>query len=281
MVLSVVLDSCVIYPMPLCDTLMRAAEAELYELHFSQEILDGATRNLLKDGRMKTDAQAAYFQEQIKTNFPDAMVEVPEYLVAAMTNDPGDHHVVAAAIVAKAEVIVTSNLDDFPVKSLAPYKIEAWHPDDFLVYLDEQHPGTMIKIIWEQSNALKLPRSVPETLDRLEKNNLKRKNRVPKFTCSIRCQFYCDEIVQTAKKALKSQFAKKAPEGGRCFEGERYRLWQKEGILTITAKDNRGEILRLENGGIGGYLLAVDVEAFQRFEQSLETELEQAKTQKS
>ncbi|WP_335121473.1 hypothetical protein [Nostoc sp.] len=53
---------------------------------------------------------------------------------------------------------------------------------------------------------------------------------------------------------MKSQFAKKAPEGGRCFEGERYRLWQKEGILTITAKDNRGEILRLENGGIGGYL---------------------------
>jgi hypothetical protein len=27
--------------MPLCDTLMRAAEAELYELHLSQEILDG------------------------------------------------------------------------------------------------------------------------------------------------------------------------------------------------------------------------------------------------
>jgi len=75
--------------MPLCDTLMRAAEAELYELHFSQEILDGATRNLLKNGRMKTDAQAAYFQEQIKTNFPDAMVEVPSQLIAAMTNIPG------------------------------------------------------------------------------------------------------------------------------------------------------------------------------------------------
>jgi hypothetical protein len=48
MVLSVILDSCVIYPMPLRDTLMRAAEAELYELHFSQEILDRATRNLIK-----------------------------------------------------------------------------------------------------------------------------------------------------------------------------------------------------------------------------------------
>nr|WP_322721990.1 hypothetical protein [Nostoc sp. ChiQUE02]MDZ8235040.1 hypothetical protein [Nostoc sp. ChiQUE02] len=243
--------------------------------------MDGATRNLVKDGRMKTDAQAAYFQQQIKTNFPDAIVEVPEYLVAVMTNDPGDHHVLAAAIVAKAEVIVTTNLDDFPIESLAPYEIEAWHPDDFLVYLDEQHPGTMIKIIWEQSNALKLPRSVPETLDKLEKNNLKRKNRVPKFTCSIRCQFYSDEIVQIAEKALKSKFAKKASEGGRCFEGKRYRLWQKGGILTITAKDNRGEILRLENGGVGGYLSSADVEAFQIFKQSLEQQLEQANIQKS
>ncbi len=86
--------------------------------------------------------------------------------------------------------------------------------------------------------------------------------------------------MQIAKKALNSQFAKKAPEGGRCFEGERYRLWRKGEILTITAKDNRGEILRLENGGIGGYLSSADVEAFQIFEQSLEKELQQAKTQK-
>ncbi|MBD2384303.1 PIN domain-containing protein [Cylindrospermum sp. FACHB-282] len=267
MVLSVVLDSCVIYPMPLCDTLMRAAEAELYELYFSQEILDGATRNLVKKGRM-TNAQESYFQEQIKTNFPDAMVEVPEYLVAAMRNDPGDRHVVAAAIVAKAELIVTANLKDFPLEALAPYDIEAWHPDDFLMYLDEQHLGTMIKVIWQQSNDLKRPATVPESLDKLEKNN-----RVPKFARSIRCQFYAEEIVRTAKQALKSQFAKKAPEGGRCFEGERYRLWQKGEILTITAKDNRGEILRLENGLIGGYLSSVDVEAFQMFEQSLKQQL--------
>jgi predicted nucleic acid-binding protein len=261
--------------MPLCDTLMRAAEAELYELHFSQEILDGATRNLVKDGRM-TEAKAAYFQEQIKTNFPDAMVEVPEYLVAAMTNDPGDRHVVAAAIVAKAEVIVTANIKHFPVEALAPYEIEAWHPDDFLVYLDEQNPGTMIQVIWQQSNELKHPRTVPESLDKLE-----RFNSVPKFAGSIRCQFYSEEIVQTAEKALKSQFAKKAPEGGRCFEGERYRLWQKGGILTITAKDNRGEILRLENGGVGGYLSSADIEAFQVFKKSLEQQLEQSKIQKS
>ena len=246
--------------MPLCDTLMRAAEAELYELHFSQEILDGATRNLIKNGRMKTDAQAAYFQEQIKTNFPDAMVEVPSQLIAAMTNNPRDHHVIAAAIVANAKVIVTVDMDGFPTQALDPWGIEAWHADDFLVYLDEQNPGTMMKIIWEQSNELKVQKSVPEIIDKLETTNLNRKNRVPKFTHTIRCQFYGDVIVQIAKKTL-DRLGKVAPDGGRYYEGKRYRLWQKGEILTITAKDNRGEILRFENGEIGGYISSADVEA--------------------
>jgi hypothetical protein len=89
---------------------------------------------------------------------------------------------------------------------------------------------------------------------------LNRKNRVPKFTRTIRCQFYGDEIVQSAKKTL-DKLGKVAPDGVRYYEGKRYSLWQKEEILTITAKDNRGEILRFENGEIGGYLSSADVEA--------------------
>lgn len=265
--------------MPLRDTLMRAAEAELYELHFSQEILDRVTRKLVQNGRMKTNAKAAYLQEEIKKYFPEAIVEVPEHLVTKMTNNPDDRHVIAAAIVAKAEVIVTVDMDGFPTEALAPWGIEAWHADDFLVYLDEQNPGTMIKIIWEQSNELKVPKSVPEIIDKLETTNLNRKNRVPKFTHTIRCQFYGDVIVQIAKKALNIGIV--APEGERYYEGTRYRLWQKGEILTVTAKDNRGEILRFENGEIGGYLSSADVEVFQRFEKSLEAQLQEAEIQKS
>lgn len=262
--------------MPLCDTLFRAAEAELYQIHFSQEILEGATRNLVKNGKM-TDAKAARFQEMLKMHFPEAIVEVPEQLVASMTNHPGDHHVVAAAVVAKAEVIVTADLDDFPAEALKPWDIEAWHPDDFLVYLNEQFPGKMIEVIRQQSGDLKNPPlTVVELLDKLEK-----KNNVTKFAGSIRFHEYSNVIVQIAKTTLKSKFARIAPKGGRYLEGEQYRLWQKAGILTITAKDNRGEILRVENGKIQGSLLSQDIKAFQIFEQSLEQELGQTKTQKS
>jgi hypothetical protein len=56
-VFPVVLDSCVLFPMTLRDTLLRAAEAGLYRSYWSQEILDGATRNLVMTGRM-TEEQA-------------------------------------------------------------------------------------------------------------------------------------------------------------------------------------------------------------------------------
>ena len=47
--------------------------------------------------------------------------------------DPGDTHVLAAALVGHADCIVTTNLRDFPAAILAPYGVEALHPDDFIV----------------------------------------------------------------------------------------------------------------------------------------------------
>lgn len=47
--------------------------------------------------------------------------------------DPDDRHVVAAAIRAGAQTIVTFNLRDFPSGVLSRYDIEAKHPDDFVL----------------------------------------------------------------------------------------------------------------------------------------------------
>lgn len=180
-IIPVVLDSCVIFPMPLCDTLLRAAEANLYRVHFSQEILDGATRNLVKKGKM-TEAKAARFQAMIKTHFPEAIVEVPEELVAAMTNHPADRHVVAAAIIAKAEIIVTTNLKHFPTEALAPFDLTAQHPDVFLTQMNELFPGLMTQIIQRQSKDLKNPPlSFTELLNKLS-------NQVPEFISQIRLE---------------------------------------------------------------------------------------------
>ncbi len=189
LVLPVLLDSCVILPMPLCDTLMRAAEAGLYRVHFSQKILDDATDNLVKQGKMTND-KALYFQRMLNKYFPEAMVDVPQQLIDAMTNHPRDRHVLAAAIVAKAEVIVTENLKDFPAQDLEVWGIRAWHQDIFLTYLDEMFPDKMLQIIREQAMALSRPPStVTELLDKLEKHN-----SVPNFASAIRDKMHGREF---------------------------------------------------------------------------------------
>lgn len=100
-VFPVLLDEGVLYPMYLRDTLLRMAEVELYRVYWSQEILDGATRNLVEAGRM-TSSKARRLREMLLKAFPEAMVEVPTELVSVMSNHPGDRHVLAAAVVAQA-----------------------------------------------------------------------------------------------------------------------------------------------------------------------------------
>ena len=54
---TAVLDASVLYPLPLRDTLLRVAEAELYDPCWSEQILDEVARNLTADHRV-TEAQA-------------------------------------------------------------------------------------------------------------------------------------------------------------------------------------------------------------------------------
>lgn len=262
----VLLDSCVMFPMYLRDTLLCTAEAGLYIPYWSQAILDGCTRNLVGKRKM-TDDLAINLQTAIKEAFPDAMVEVPAGLAEVMTNDPGDRHVLAAAVKAKADVIVTSNLKHFKAEDLATWNIEAQHPDAFLMHLYDLYPDSMVQVVQRQFKALrkKPPRNFAELLKMLSKE-------VPEFASNVLFCEYCDDVVQAARKTL-TKLGMAAPEGGRCYQGKRYRLWQQGQTLTITAKDDRGEILRVQDGQIEGKLSSKDVKAFQTFEQLLDQEL--------
>lgn len=179
---KVLLDSDAIFSLPLRDTLLRAAEANLYDLRWSQQILDDATRNLVNKGRM-TEQGAARLQQRFKEAFPKSMIEVPAETIAAMTNHPGDRHVVAAAVMAEAKTIVTFNLRHFPPESLIPWGIEAQHPDVFLCNLYRTFPNLLIQVVRQQSRALKNPPiSLTELLSKLGQ-------QVPEFVNRVQQQF--------------------------------------------------------------------------------------------
>jgi predicted nucleic acid-binding protein len=120
------LDTCVLYPAYLCDTLLRIAEAEAYRPLWSADVLNELRRNVVEAGipADRVDRRIAHMAR----SFPDAMVSGYESLIDGMTNDPKDRHVLAAAVRANAEVIVTFNVRDFPEPALKPYDILVVHP---------------------------------------------------------------------------------------------------------------------------------------------------------
>lgn len=146
----VVLDTCVLVPPALCDTLLRLAERRLYLPRLSPHTVVGLERDLVQ--RIGLAPERAQKRTQaIKDHFRDAIVSGSEVLIPAMTNDDKDRHVLAAAVRAGAEVIVTLNLKDFPTSALQPFRVEARHPDRFLIELFNLRPEVIIHSLHEQA----------------------------------------------------------------------------------------------------------------------------------
>ena len=58
--------------------------------------------------------------------------------------DPDDRHVLAAAILSRAEVVVTDNLRDFPPAALEPFGVEAMTADAFPARAHDLHPDEVL-----------------------------------------------------------------------------------------------------------------------------------------
>jgi hypothetical protein len=71
--------------------------------------------------------------------------------------DPDDRHVLAAAILAEAHIIVTANVKDFPSAILARHAISALTPADFLTSLTREFPQQLLEIVHEQAAAMRRP----------------------------------------------------------------------------------------------------------------------------
>ena len=64
--------------------------------------------------------------------FPEAMVTGYEHLEATVNCDTKDRHVLAAAVAAGADALVTVNLRDFPTDEMDRLEVDVLHPEQFL-----------------------------------------------------------------------------------------------------------------------------------------------------
>ena len=153
-----VLDACVLYPAPIRDLLLSLADAELYKPKWSALIQDEWSRNLLAN---RSDIPAAHLERtkgMMNTAFEDAEVDGYAVFIPALTlPDPDDRHVLAVALQSRADVIVTSNLKDFPAPYLSTFDIEVQHPDDFICNLINLNPAKALAAFRKQVARLKNP----------------------------------------------------------------------------------------------------------------------------
>jgi predicted nucleic acid-binding protein len=152
----VVLDACVLANQSVTDLLLRLAETpRLYLPYWSEQILEETTRTLIEKLGWPQEL-ARYREEQMRDHFPEAIIRFPKSLLSVLTNDEKDRHVLAAAIRAKVEVIVTFNLRHFGPEHLKPWEISASSPDQFLMSLMGLQPMLVFTRITEIGQARKI-----------------------------------------------------------------------------------------------------------------------------
>lgn len=128
---TAVLDTNVVYPVIIRDILFWFAYYDLYTPKWSEHIFDEWKRVMKEKGVSEEEAD----KRILKANsaFPDALVKNYKGLIEHLElPDKDDRHVLAAAIKTNANLIVTSNIKDFPEEYSQSFGLNAKTADDFL-----------------------------------------------------------------------------------------------------------------------------------------------------
>lgn len=164
----VVYDANVLYPSTVRDVLIRVGLARLVQPKWTDRILEEVFGNLRLNRPDLDPARLDRTRRLMNDAIRDVTVTGYEHLIDQLElPDPDDRHVLAAAIHAGAQVIVTRNLRDFPGDALDPWGIQAQHPDAFLTGLHEAHPEALGRIVTGIARAWRGDATAPDVLDRL------------------------------------------------------------------------------------------------------------------
>ncbi len=172
-----VLDTCALVPGRQRDFLLQlAAEGAyaplwgtgiLYELDYVLEALDAAR------GRVDSPERRRRLFDQMARHFPGATIDAPKtgtYHYDLVDEDDG--HVAHAAIIGKAEAIVTDDKRaGFRASaSLLAAQIEIAFPAEFAANTVAAHPGRGLRAVIEMSRRMTKPAATPlELLDELRR----------------------------------------------------------------------------------------------------------------
>ena len=171
---TALLDANVLYSAAIRDILLQLAKDDLFRARWTADIHREWIDALLRNKPHLERAALKRLRDLMDSKIRDALITGYESLIDSLKlPDPRDHHVLAAAIAGRCDVIVTQNLKHFPENMLASYEIEVQHPDDFLANHLDLSPGKFCEAVRKVRARLKNPPySVDDYLANLRRQGL-------------------------------------------------------------------------------------------------------------
>lgn len=157
MSLLALLDACIIVPQRLSSLLLTLADEGLFEPRWSKTILEETERALVGPKLGLNPEKARRRLNAMRAAYPEAAVAGYAPLVAGLTCDPKDRHVLAAAIAGGVDVLVTNNLKDFPAEACDPYDLQVLDADEFLLTLLSYDQSACRRAIAHEAGRFRAP----------------------------------------------------------------------------------------------------------------------------
>jgi predicted nucleic acid-binding protein len=155
------------------DLMVRIAQTGLIQAKWTDRILDEAMAAVQKSRPDIAQVRLQRTRALMIAAVPDSMINGHEPLVEGLQlRDPDDRHVLAAAIKSGAQVIVTAD-KDFTPEDLAPWNVEAKHPDEFVLDQIDINDRVIWGCVQQIANSRQQrPETVEDVLGQLERSGL-------------------------------------------------------------------------------------------------------------
>src|SRR5689334_22482868 len=125
-----IFDACVLYPFHLRNIVVQAAVDRLVEARWTDAIHEEWIGNLTAAAPEIPIGRLQITRQLMNDALPAATVTgYKKHISEVALPDPDDRHVVAAAIAAKASLLLTWNMRDFPERNLKKFGLRAMTPD--------------------------------------------------------------------------------------------------------------------------------------------------------
>jgi len=165
------IDSNVFYGARLRSLILYLAQTGLFRARWSNDVHREWMTHLIRNRPDLNESLLERTRRLMDGSVLDCLVTGYEPIIASLTlPDPDDRHILAAAIVAGAGIIVTFNLADFPDTAIEQFGIHARHPDEFILDAIAMNEPMCLEAVQEDlTHYVSPPMTVDSYIDSLER----------------------------------------------------------------------------------------------------------------